>query len=165
MIFETERLHVRKLRSSDFDDFHQMQSNLEVMRYTSGIAYTADQNRDQLEDCIRKYSDPNNEFWVWAIIRKRDQQFVGTCAIVPSQQGPEIGYRFLENWFGNGYGHEICDGLILYAIESLGLTKIVAYVDEQNLASVKILDKSQLEFLREEVNETGGKDRFYCWSK
>ena len=36
MIFETQRLIVRKLIFSDLNAFHEMQSNLDVMRFADG---------------------------------------------------------------------------------------------------------------------------------
>lgn len=163
MIFETIRLYARDLRGSDFDAFHEMQSDDEVMRYTTGRGLDAAENRRQLKMCIACYSKPDNDFWVWAIVRKSDQTFVGTCAIVPNGQRPEIGYRFLRKFFGHGYGQEICNGLIEYGIHERRLPEIIAYVDVRNVASIKILDRSPLTFIEEIVQEDGVTDRFYRW--
>ncbi|MEL6108756.1 MAG: GNAT family N-acetyltransferase [Planctomycetota bacterium] len=164
MIFETRRLLIRDLSDSDFEAFHEMQSDEVVMRYTTGKALDAEENQRQLETCIASYANPTNEFWVWAVQRKSDQQFVGTCAIVPSEDGPEIGYRFRQRYFGQGFGQEVCDGLVLHATQELGLTKLIAYVDRRNVASIKILDRSALQFVREVKNEDGILDRFYRWT-
>ena len=164
MVFETARLLIRNLEQEDFDAFHEMQSDAEVMRFTSGEAYDEAENLRQLQDCIDRYSQPDNDFWVWAIVQKSDQEFVGTCAIVPNKGQPEIGYRFLRKYFGNGYGQEVCDGLIEYGIDKMGLPEIVAWVDVRNVASRKILDRSRLEFVEEILSEEGETDRFYRWS-
>lgn len=147
MVFETTRLLVRNLKGSDFEAFHEMQSDDEVMRYTTGKGLDASENRRQLNSCIAHYSIPENDFWVWAIVRKSDQQFIGTCAIVPNEKRPEIGYRFLGKFFGKGYGQEICDGLIQYGIYHRSLREIIAYADVRNVASTKILDRSRLSFV------------------
>ena len=165
MIFETERLAVRNLQNEDFEAFHEMQSDIEVMRYTSGEASDEETNRRQLENCINRYDQPDNDFWVWAIVRKEDDQFIGTCAIVPCEGRSEIGYRFLRKFFGNGYGQEICDGLIDHAIESQAFEGLVAYVDVRNVASVKILNRSRLEFVEQQPGEDGATDNFYRWSR
>ncbi|MEM8736788.1 MAG: GNAT family N-acetyltransferase, partial [Planctomycetota bacterium] len=96
--------------------------------------------------------------------QKSDKQFVGTCAIVPSDGQQEIGYRFLRRFFGNGFGQEVCDGLIDYGINGQSLSELIAYVDVRNVASVKILDRSQLAFVREIQDEDGVVDRFYRWT-
>ena len=160
-VFETERLTIRELNQRDFALFHEMQSDDIVMRYTTGQGFDEHENLRQLTECIDSYTKPNNQFWVWAITRKSDQQFIGTCAIVPNNNRPEIGYRLRRTCFGNGYGQEICDGLIEYGIQKLALTEIVAYVDLLNVASRIILDRSLLTFVSEAPNENGGTDRFY----
>jgi RimJ/RimL family protein N-acetyltransferase len=164
MLFETNRLYVRKLEYSDFHAFHEMQSDHEVMRYTPEEALDEAENQRQLKMCIDCYSKIGNDFWVWAIVRKSDKQFVGTCAVTPNAQRPEIGYRFLRKFFGLGYGQEVCDGLIHYGIHDLKLTEIVAYVDIRNVASKKILERSALKFVEETTDENGVVDRFYRWS-
>ena len=164
MVFETDRLLVRYLKPTDIDAFHEMQSDEVVMRYTTGKSFDQAENHRQLLDCIERYSKPENDFWVWAILEKTDQQFVGTCAIVPNDQRPEIGYRFLRKFFGRGYGQEICDGLIEYAINDQKLREIVAYADIRNVASITILERSRLSFVEEVVNELGTMDRFYRWT-
>ena len=164
MIFETTRLSVRNLKDSDFEAFHEMQSDEAVMRYTTGEGFDEAENRQQLEMCIDCYSKPDNDFWVWAIVRKSDQRFVGTCAIVPNEHRAEIGYRFLARFFGMGYGQEICNGLIEYGMFVQELPEIVAYADVRNVASVKILERSPLPFIEEMKNEDGATDRFYRWT-
>lgn len=165
LIFETDRLTVRQLLDDDFEAFHEMQSDDIVMRYTTGKGLDEVENRRQLKSCIECYSHSHNDFRVWAIIRKVDQQFIGTCAIVSGEQYPEIGYRFLRKYFGAGYGQEICNGLIHYGINDLKLSHLTAYADTRNIASVKILDKSPLMFVREIPNDQGAIDYVYHWCR
>ena len=164
MVFETCRLFVRNLKHSDFAAFHEMQSDDEVMQYTTGKGLDEAENLRQLKMCIACYSRPDNDFWVWAIVRKSDQQFVGTCALVPNEHRSEIGYRFLRKFFGMGYGQEICNGVIEYGIHERRLPEIIAYADVRNVASIKILDRSPLPFVEEQMNEEGVTDRFYHWT-
>ena len=165
LIFATPRLIVRDLEASDFAAFHAMQADDEVMQYTTGHGLDEAENRRQLNQCIERYAQPDNDFWVWAVVRQSDQQFIGTCAIVPNQKRAEIGYRFCREFFGQGYGQEICDGVLDHGMQQLKLSEIVAYADVRNVASVKILDRSRLEFVEEVANETGGMDRFYRWTR
>ena len=164
MVFETTNLLVRNLNDSDFEAFHEMQSDDEVMKYTTGKGFDEAENRRQLKMCIDSYTKSDNDFWVWAVVRKSDQQFVGTCAIVPNANRSEIGYRFLRKFFGMGYGQEICNGLIEYGIHERKLEEIIAYADIRNVASIRILDQSSLCFIEEKTNDEGVTDRFYCWT-
>ena len=162
MIFETERLYVRNLVLEDFPPFHEMQNNPKVLEFVIGRGFTEEENRKQLNGCIEKYSKPGNDFWVWAVIRKLDNEFLGTCAVIgdEDEKSNEIGYRFLEKYWGNGYGSEICNGLIEHCLSIMNLKSIFATVDVRNIGSVKILDKSKIPFIKEYMNE-GVLDRYY----
>ena len=148
MIFETERLIVRKLQNEDFQPFHQMQSNLKVMKYVRAKVMTYEENENEIVELIEKYESPKNDFWIYAIESKLDQEFVGTIAFVKDDESEdEIGYRFLEKYWRNGYAKEILNGMIIYA-KSIGIKKLIACVSPENVASEKIIMASGFEFLK-----------------
>ena len=159
-VFSTSRMIVRKLELSDLPAFHEMQGNPKVMQYTTGRAATLDENRIDLQGVIASYSKPENDFWVWAILEKSKNQFVGTCALIKNEKGErEIGYRFLERFWGNGFGKEIAQGLIQFGLSHEGIDELVAYVDKENIASVRILDAA-FEFVKEYFSEEEK-----CWER
>ncbi|MFT6962200.1 MAG: ribosomal-protein-alanine N-acetyltransferase, partial [Flammeovirgaceae bacterium] len=91
----------------------------------------------------------NNPFWVWAIVNRTNQNLLGTCALVHEANGIyEIGYRLLESEWGNGFGGEVTNGLIDFAFETWNANEIIAFVDKRNVASIKILERSKLNFIR-----------------
>lgn len=163
MIFQTSRLLIRPLTNEDFEPFHEMQSNFKVMQYTSGKAQTLEENKSDLEKVINHYHEVNNGFWVWAMERKSDQELIGTVAmIVDKKNEGEVGCRLLEKYWGNGYAAETLKDLIDYGLEKMKLKAIHANADVRNIASIKILDKSILEFIGEEWNEDfQSNDRLY----
>ena len=80
-----------------------------------------------------------------------DSKFVGTCALIKdSNSDDEIGYRFLERYWGLGYGFEICQGLIDYC-KSIGIPKLIGYVYDENYASVKILEKCNFKIVEKGI--------------
>ncbi len=103
MIFETNRLHVRKLTGSDLNAFHKMQSNPLVMQYTTGIIKKLEGHKIELNELISKYSLADNLFWIYAIERKKDAAFVGTCDLVKEGNDDEIGYRFLQEYWNYSF--------------------------------------------------------------
>lgn len=140
-IFETERLEVRHLAERDLEGYYKLQSNPLVLQYATGEVDTYENIQKNLKEMIAKYTVPNNDFWIFAIERKSDQQFLGTAAIVKEESGDdEIGYRFIQEYWGKGYGFEVCEGLITYA-RKIQLPKLVGYVVDENIASAKILEK------------------------
>ncbi|MCB0530864.1 MAG: GNAT family N-acetyltransferase [Lewinellaceae bacterium] len=154
MIFQTTRLQIRPLYPDDIAPFHEMQGNLNVMRYTTKRAHSLAEDGAELQRLIGRYAEPGNDFWVWAIERKDDGAFVGTCALILNEdEEHEIGFRFLEKYWGQGYGTEVANGLVDYAMALPGVTGLVAYVYSANIGSVKVLDRSPLVFEREFFNE------------
>ncbi len=153
VVFETQRLKVRKLLLKDFKPFHEMHSNIRVMQYVRGRAMTFEENEKELPALIEKYKNPENDFWIYAIERKEDGHFVGTVALVKDTQGDdEIGYRFLEKYWKNGYGFEIAEGLVSYC-RSLGMSKVIANVVVKNEASTKIIRKLGFHFVGDFVSD------------
>jgi len=147
IFFETRRLQVRRLKLTDFDAFNEMQSNINVMKYVRGKAMTYQENKKELELLIKKYDIAENNFWIYAIEDKVDANFVGTVALVKDvNNDDEIGYRFLEKYWNNGYGFEVAQGLVDFC-RNKGLSKIIAYVVNKNEASTKIILKLGFEFV------------------
>ena len=152
MIFETERLIVRKLILDDLNPFHQMQSNPLVMQYTSGDVKSMEAHREELQELIEKYDISNNDFWIYAIENKSSFEFIGTVALVKDGEDDEIGYRLLEKHWGNGFGYEVSKGLINYC-KTIGFEKLIAYVVDKNSASKRILEKLNFQFVSEKILE------------
>ena len=139
MIFETERLLIRKLTIADFKGFNELEGNPLVLKYATGNVKTAAENKTALKELIAKYNKPKNDFWIYAIERKLDTNFIGTVALVKDVVDDEIGYRFLEKYWKKGYATEACLSLLSYC-KQLGMPKLVGYVVHKNIASVKILE-------------------------
>ena len=152
MIFETERLLIRKLILADLEPFHQLESNPNVLKYATGEVKNLEENKKELLDLISRYDKHYNDFWIYAIERKSDKIFVGTLALVKDNIDDEIGYRFLEKYWNNGYATEICKATILY-FKKIGIKKLVAYVVDENLASAKILEKLDFKVVKKFISE------------
>ncbi len=152
MIFETNSLLVRKLKKTDLQAFHKTQSNPQVMQYATGVTKSLQEHTLELDDLISKYDKVNNDFWIYAIERKSDAVFIGTVALVKSKNDDEIGYRFLQEYWGNGYGTEVCQGLIEYC-RNKNFTKLIAYAVDVNIASHKILEKLHFKCVKKQIAE------------
>ena len=152
IIFETERLTVRHLKSSDLAVFHKMQSNVEVLKYVTPKVLDFEGNKQELLQLIDRYSLPNNDFQIYAIERKTDEQFLGSVALVVTDGEDEIGYRLLPEYWGFGYATEVAKGLLNYCLQ-IGKDRIVAYVAYENEASIKIIEKLGFEYIEDNFAE------------
>lgn len=136
----------------DLEAFHKMQSNPNVMQYATGNTKNLAEHKEELIGLIAKYKQPKNDFWIYAIERKSDKEFIGTVALVKNGEEDEIGYRFLQKYWGNGYGTEICKGLISYCKRN-GFMRLIGYVVDKNIASAKILEKLNFVIEKKQIAE------------
>ncbi len=149
MIFETERLLIRVLKNTDIEAFHEMHANENVMIYTDSGIKTYEEDVLDLKNCIACYTKKDNRFWVWAVIRKEDKQFLGSIALIEYDvNNDEVGFRFLEKYWNKGYGFESLKGLLIYA-KKTGYKELYAEVYAKNRASEIILRKTGFTFVKE----------------
>ncbi|CAM1363193.1 Protein N-acetyltransferase, RimJ/RimL family [Tenacibaculum sediminilitoris] len=141
MIFETKNLLIRKLQVVDIETFYELESNPKVLQYATGKPKNLEETKEDLEQLIARYTNKENDFWIYAIERKSNNEFVGTVALVKDEEGnDEIGYRFIERYWGNGFATELCEKLIQYC-KSIGMKKLIGCVVDENVASAKILER------------------------
>lgn len=152
MIFETERLIVRRLVIDDLRTFHELESAPKVLKYADGELKSFQDNRKELTIIISNYTISENDFWIYAIEKKENNQFLGTVALVKNNLEDEIGYRFLEKFWGCGFGFEICKGLVSFC-RKRGLEKIIGYVVDENVASSKILINNNFKVIDNFINK------------
>jgi RimJ/RimL family protein N-acetyltransferase len=129
-----------------------MQSNPKVMQFADGEVKSLSKHQQELQELIGKYKLADNDFWIYAIERKSDHNFIGTLALVKDGNDDEIGYRFLEKYWANGYGFEVCAAAVDYC-KQIGMKKLVGYVVDENIASAKILEKLNFKVVKKFVND------------
>ncbi len=155
MIFETERLQIRKLKMSDLEGFFKLESNPLVLQYATGDVKTISECNEELKELILKYENPKNDFWIYTVEQKSDKAFIGTVALVKDNGDDEIGYRFIQEYWGKGFATEICKELIVYC-KSIGMKKIVGNVVDENIASTKVLERFNFKKVSKFISEDIG---------
>lgn len=152
MEFKTDRFIVRKLRLEDIDEFYDMQSSENVMRYIKA-PLNYEESLEELQKFIGYYSGTSRYFLLWAIEDKRNGDFFGICGVYHNNKVEnEIAYRLREQFWGKGIGSEIAKSLIQHCLGQMELGKIVAHADEDNIGSVKILER-EMRFVEREYSE------------
>jgi [ribosomal protein S5]-alanine N-acetyltransferase len=84
-----------------------------------------------------------NGFGVWRADLKATGEAAGICGLVKRDglDHPDIGYAFLEGFWGSGLASEAGAATLAYAREVLGLPTIVAIVQPTNGGSIAVLRK------------------------
>jgi ribosomal-protein-alanine N-acetyltransferase len=83
----------------------------------------------------------------FAVILLGTENLVGAVSLLdlaPEHARGELGYWIGVEYWGNGYCAEAVGGLIKYAHQELGITRVVARCSVQNRASARVMEKAGL---------------------
>jgi ribosomal-protein-alanine N-acetyltransferase len=153
-MLETARLRLDPWQPDDFDAFHPIATNPEVMRYiTGGTPWTDERIRQFVDSQVRLFSDRG--FCRWRLIDKSTATMIGFCGIAPWRAFPwlEIGWWLAPAWWGRGLATEAARTALADAFERVGLDRIHSVAMPANTASIRIMQKLGLEFETNFENE------------
>ena len=148
MILETERLLLQPVKIDDAAFI------LELYNSPNYIKFVGDRNIKSIEDAknliLEKFL-PHYEkhgFGSFLIIKKEDGKKIGNVGIYVREglDAPDIGFSFLPEFEGQGYGFEAAMKLMEIAFSEFGLTKISAITSKENKASQKLIGKLGLQY-------------------
>ena len=143
MVLDTENLSVR-LFSMDDAEFIST-----LLNEPSFIENIADKGIRTLEDA-KSYllngpmaSYKRFGFGLWLVELKDCDVPIGMCGLLKRDflEDVDIGYAFLPEYCSQGYALEVSSAVIRYARGQLGLKKVVAIVNDDNLRSIRLLGK------------------------
>jgi RimJ/RimL family protein N-acetyltransferase len=84
-----------------------------------------------------------NGFGLWRADLKASGEPAGLAGLVKRDglEHPDVGYAFLEPFWGTGLATEAAAASLVYGRETLGLPTIVAITKPENLGSIAVLKK------------------------
>lgn len=140
MVFETERLFIRKSTASDRDVefFFRLWTNSEVMinvGFPNGLKITREDVRRQLS------SQDDSEYNVRLVaMLKGTGEMIGECMMrLPDEQGiSETDVKLFPQYWGNKYGIEIKQGLVDHLFTHTDCMAVKATPNKNNIASQKM---------------------------
>lgn len=137
---ETARLSLRRFSLEDADFLYLLNHIPEVIYFTGEHTWTM----QEVIAFIHAYTDYEQKGWGRYIVSLRaDGEPVGFCGFRTFGQVPGVylSYRFLPEYWQQGYATEICRELVRYGFEELGFSEIRAQVHPVNKASVRVAEK------------------------
>lgn len=167
-MLETERLMLRLFRISnevldenDLDEVFSIDQDPVVMKYINGGKVTT---RKELEEVfvprIKSYTDFEKGYGMWRVALKNTNQCIGELIVRPmdfASDNPkphdlELGWRFIQSSWGNGYATEAAQALIDKMKSRPEVTHFSAIADTENKASTKIMQKLGMRFIKHYVH-------------
>lgn len=147
VIFETDRLVIRRYTPADDDNFYRLNGDPDVMRYIR-----EPKGRQECYVILKRniaFYQQHPLMGRWAMIEKEANTFIGSFAIIPVETGDpnrhdevQLGYALLKEFWGKGFATESALGGLQYAFNVMKLPRIVAITEAENIASQKVLLRS-----------------------
>lgn len=142
---ETDRLILREWGEGDSDRFYEVMNTTAVMRHLGGV-----QDRDVWDAAKARLDGFQRDFGhtFWIVERKSDGELLGFCGLkrvnvdgTPLKGQFEIGWRFRETAWGQGYAKEAAIASLDLAFNRFGAPNVVALTVEQNAPSQGLMKR------------------------
>lgn len=147
MILETERLVLHELTDADAPFVLELLTS-RGFRENIGDRGVRDLDgaRGYIERTRAGYAA--NGFGLWRCDVKATGEAAGICGLVKRDglEYPDVGYAFLERFWGRGYASESAAAALAYGRETVGLKTIVAITAPSNASSIAVLEKIGMAF-------------------
>lgn len=155
VIVETERLILRHFHAFDGEAMERVFGDAEVMRFGPGVQ-TPRWVRDWLRGRMEDYRELG--FGPWAVAAKDGREVIGYCGLfhfpdVAGRPEIELGYRLARPFWGRGYATEAARAARDYGFGVLCLPRLIALIDPQNVASIRVAEKVGMRHERDVMME------------
>ncbi len=144
-----DRVRLRAMRAADAGALFEIFSDKEVARYWSSPPWTDSAKADELLESVRRGLDTKT-LLQWGVCAAPEEKVVGTCTlwqIDAENQRAEIGFALSRKVWGRGLMIDALTLLLDFSFNELGLRRMEADVDPENVASIGLLER--LGFQRE----------------
>ena len=152
LIAETDRLALRHFIAGDATAMKAVFCDPGVMRYGDGVR-TPEWVRTWIAAMIDTCY-PNWGFGMWAVLEKATREVIGYAGLsrFPDRyrtDEAELGFRLARFHWGRGHATEAAAAIRDHGLRTLRLPRIVAIIDPDNLAAVRVAEKIGMRCERE----------------
>ena len=142
-ILETERLILCEQTQDDAAFILALLNSPGWLKYIGerNVKTVVDAGNYILNGAMKSYIE--NGFGLYLAKLKDGNIPIGVCGLIkrPGLEQVDIGFAFLPEHEGRGYGFESASAVMKYAGEVLGLGVVVAITTKDNEASIRLLNK------------------------
>lgn len=154
--FETNRLIIRDYIEEDLFDLYQLLGDSMAMKFTMDLYVESIEGaRENLNYAMTHASSRPRSVFFFAVLEKATGRYIGSCGFNEIEDSRtdtiasvEMGYFYMPEFWGRGYGTEAAKALIDYMIEHTAYMRITAGCAATNTASIKILNAAGLSLIR-----------------
>lgn len=159
---DSERLTFALMNENDAQLLFDLDQDEEVMKYINGgKKSTMDDIQNVMIPRLYKYRNEDKGWGLWKVTVKESQEFIGWVLVRPMDffnEDPqwdnlELGWRFIRKSWGKGYGTEAANTVKDALIGHGGIDKICAIAEPENTASIGIMKKLGMRYIKTYLHE------------
>lgn len=142
MILETERLCLRRLQLDDALRMSEYRSKTEVKQYQSWNHYTIKDASKRISQCLKVdcLYKPRVNYHLGMTLKSGF--LIGDLFVdIVNDHAYVLGYTLDSAYWHKGYALEMVSAFIDYMYENYRMDKVLCYVYEDNVRSVRLLKK------------------------
>ncbi len=144
----TERLTLRRLKTSDSHDMYEYSCDPQVTKYLLWEPHKShEQTKNYLHYVQKCYRD--GRFHDWAVISNYDKKMIGTCGFTTldfENNCAEIGYVLNPKYWGQGIAAEAVRRVMDFGFMEMNVHRIEAKYIIGNDASRRVMEKCGMTF-------------------
>ncbi len=141
VVISGPRLALARFQDGDVEAVHRFASDPEVCRFTGWGPNTLEDTRSFVAEAVQRRSDR------YDLAVLRDDEVIGSASVwttSPEHRAGELGYTIRRDCWGDGHASEVARLLVELGFDQLGLERLAATCDPENVASVRVLEKAGL---------------------
>jgi [ribosomal protein S5]-alanine N-acetyltransferase len=149
-VLQTERLSLRKMALDDAEFIVELLNDPSFLRFIGdkGVRTTEDARQYILTGPMDSYD--RHGFGLWLVELTGSKTPIGICGLLKRDTliDVDIGFAFLPQHRSKGYAFESAAAVMSYGRTVLGLGRVVAITNEDNVGSIRVLEKIGMSFDR-----------------
>lgn len=137
----TRQFGLFRMRDGDQEKYYSLSCNEKVMKFVTGYALTREESDEMFRGFLLE-NDLDKDLGRYFIEDKISGELIGAAKLDKVGEEIEIGYRIQEAHWGKGVATEVASGLVRYARNQMRSKSVIAFVNVENAASIRVLQKA-----------------------
>ncbi|HEX6642243.1 MAG TPA: GNAT family N-acetyltransferase [Thermoanaerobaculia bacterium] len=140
-ILTTERLLLRMLQETDFEEYAAIHSDPEVTKFTARMQLDRIDAWRHLAMILGHWQ--LRGFGMWGVFERESERLVGRVGFYQPAGWPdfELGWTMGRASWGKGYAPEAARACLDYAFDVMKRDRVISLIDPANVSSIRVAEK------------------------